>query len=299
MIPVQQRELIELIDTSINDFMSDIPDTQKKSFNKLLELIKELDTENGSILNNLKNIKILGNIRSEMDTILLNKTYIKKVANFTRAYDKVAQLNNEYYSALNDKFSPMSVLKAIKKLNIDSTIEQLTENGIAAKYTDAIKEILKTNITSGASYSDMVDQLQNAMLGKEDQPGLLEMYASQIVTDSIHQYNRQYNKAITDDLEFEWFGYSGTIVKKSRPFCVHLHDRKFFHKSEVPDLLNGIIGDSVVDVSAWTGLPMGMIEGTNEETFFVNAGGYRCNHVIYGVSSVIVPAALKKEVEAA
>lgn len=297
MIPKEQKEIIELIDNSIDDFMADIPDTQKKSFNKLLELTKELEVQDGSIKNNLNNIKLLGKIRKEMDAILLNKPYIKKVSNFVKAYDKVSKLNNDYYASLNDRWTPNSVLKAVKQINIEYTIEQLTENGLAAKYSDAVKGILKTNITSGGSYADMLDQLKTTMLGtdgKED--GFLNRYGKQIVTDSISQYNRQYNKAVTDDLGFEWFAYSGSLRTTSREFCIHLENRMFFHKSEVPDLLNGVIGDDIVELSEKTGLPNGFIEGTNEDTFFSNAGGYNCNHIIYGVAEELVPKKLRDEI---
>jgi hypothetical protein len=46
-----------------------------------------------------------------------------------------------------------------------------------------------------------------------------------------------------------------------------------------------------------TGLPMGMIDGTNPENFFVNRGGYNCGHELIPVSEVSVPKEVRERFE--
>jgi pyrrolidone-carboxylate peptidase len=38
-----------------------------------------------------------------------------------------------------------------------------------------------------------------------------------------------------------------------------------------------------------------MMKGTNVANFYVNAGGFQCNHQIYGVATAVVPKELRQQ----
>ena len=62
----------------------------------------------------------------------------------------------------------------------------------------------------------------------------------QVTTDGINQFNRTYQKAVTDDLGFKWFRYVGSNLHY-RPFCREMTkpENEYFHISQVPDIIMG------------------------------------------------------------
>lgn len=284
-------KLLRLIDRSVAKFVGGLTPIQEATYRKLVVLSKELDVyADGTLKNNLTNLKAIGKLKSELETIILSDDYVDHVKEFTDAYKEIQKLQNVYFSTIAVKFAEKKVFDEVRKIAIQSTVEDLTESGIGAAYVDEIKKMLSDNITSGGSYANLAKQLSNYVLGDKENEGGLIRYGRQIATDSITQYNAQYNKVVTDDLGLSWFQYVGSLITTSRPFCKELVSKRYFHISEVPELLKGHIGDKNVPVNKKTGLPEGMIAGTNNQTFFVNRGGYQCAHQIFPVPLASVPA---------
>ena len=290
-------KLLRVIDSSVNQFVKGLTPVQDQTYKKLLTLVKDLDIYvDGTLKNNLANIKVIGGLKSELEKIILNDNYLSQVAEFTDTFNAVKNLQNEYFSTIAVKFSEKKVFNEIKKQAVNTTVEGLTESGIGAAYTDEIKQMLTTSITSGGSYADLTKQLSNYVLGDSETEGQLIKYGRQIATDSINQYSAQYTKAVTDDLGLTYFQYVGSLLTTSRPFCKEMVEKRYFHKTEVTDMLNGKIGDKKVPLGK-DGLPQGMISGTNEQTFFVNRGGYNCGHQIFPVPLASVPEEIRAKFE--
>jgi len=293
MAQQQAKQLLKEIQGSIDDFISDLPKTEMKVYASILSRIKELETDRlGGIKNNITNLRLLARIRKEINDLVLNKPYLKKVAGFVKTYDAIAKLNESYFASVVDQFKPMKVLDEIKKVSIQTTVEQLTESGIGGSFSNDIKKILLRNITSGGSYDQLAESLRDSIIGKQGEDGLLVKYAKQITTASVNQYNAQYTKAITDDLGLEWFIYQGSNIETTRPFCRAMTKKRYFHKSEIPELISGNVDGQSVPLNPKTDLPYGMIEDTNENNFQVNRGGYQCRHQIFPVSKAVVPKEL-------
>lgn len=295
MVTKYIKDLLATIDGSINQFIEGLSPIQEQNYKKVLSLVKQLDLKGETIKVNVKNLKILSEIKTELDSTIVSKPYIRQVADFTKAFDAVQTLNNDYFASINVGFSPKSVFEEIKKINIDNTIELLTENGIGSAYTSTIKEILTTNITSGGSYASMIETLRDAIIGSEGEDGTLVKYARQIATDSINQYNANYNTTVANDLGLVWFQYTGSLLATSREFCRQMVEKRYFHISEVDELLKGHINGKSIPINAKSGLPYGMIAGTNKKTFFTNRGGYQCGHQIFPIISEGVPEEIRKK----
>ena len=69
--------------------------------------------------------------------------------------------------------------------------------------------MVKTAITSGGSYSDLAERLRTTIVGTDEEAGKLIKYAKQVTTDGINQFNRTYQKAVTDDLGSNGSGTPG------------------------------------------------------------------------------------------
>jgi hypothetical protein len=155
---------------------------------------------------------------------------------------------------------------------------------------DPIKSILNQNITTGGSYADFNEQLRDWIIGNDKAEGNILKYTKQITTDALHQYNAQYHEIIAQDLQFNWGQYVGSLITTSREFCVYLTKKRWVHKSELPVIIEGNIDGHNCKLSKVTGLPYGMIPGTNSDNFKVRRGGYSCRHSFFWVPDSSVPA---------
>jgi hypothetical protein len=296
--------LIETIEKSINGFNDSLPKIQKEILADVLDQIKKFDTRNKRITNTVKNIRLLNTIKNRLKKIILTDNYKGEVKEFLKVFTDVSTFQNDYFKEAEKKFTPPKVVKEIKKQTITDTINRLTEAGIGVNVSDKIAELLKQNVTTGVKYSDLAAQLREYILTTET-PGVLERYVKQIATDSVNQYSAQYMNTISGDLGYEWFRYQGKDIKTTRPFCDAMTDRKFFHITEVNDLLaakdlyySSEEGQVKVPIYEKTGLPHGLIPDTNAENFFIRRGGYNCGHQCFPIIEKLVPLEKRNEVYA-
>ena len=277
------NDLLNEIDSSLTKFIDGLPDIQKRIYEKLLLLLKDLDLySDGSIKNNLVNIQKIGKLKSELEKIILDKPYLKSVGTLLGSYEIIQEIQNEYFSTITTDFTPKKVFDVVKDQAIDQTAEGLTESGINANVIDPIKAILKTNITSGGSYADLAQQLRDEIMGNDEIDGKLLSYARTYATTAVNEYSAQYTKIVTDDLGMEWFRYVGSLRKTSRPFCIALVEKDYVHVSEIPEIVKGHIDGKDVSLA-------GLKDGTDANNFQVYRGGWNCNHQLSPVDKSRVP----------
>ncbi len=287
-------ELSDAIQNASDSFNSNIDGIQKSIYDDVALLVKDLDITDGKIANTVKNIKAIGAIKGKIEKIILNPDYIDSVKEYTSAFNAVSKLQDSYFKQLSASEGPTKLLDAVKQQSVEYTVQSLTESGISANVTDGIRDILKRNITVGASYNDLLDQMRNFILTNDTGTGALERYTKQITTDSLQQFSRQYGQVLSNDLDMEWFMYVGSNRKTSREFCILMTKKKWIHRSEFSDIVNGIIDGVKVKINPTTHVWAGGIPGTDENNIEINCGGYSCEHSMYPVSSQIVPGNIRR-----
>src|SRR5690606_31346206 len=127
---------------------------------------------------------------------------------------------------------------------------------------------------TGASYNDLLRQVREYILGSDTLDPTLTRHAKQITTDTLFNYNRALQEAVSQNTGLDFYYYSGSIMDDSRQFCV---DRagKYYHKREI---------------EGWASLNWaGRRRGTNSSNIFIYAGGYGCLHKPIAVSRAVVP----------
>lgn len=283
-----------------------MPSLQRSLLDDILNQLRKLDLDGvGNIKTSVANIRLLGTIKSRLTKLVLNDQYVQTVKDFVDTFNEISTLQNLYWKSVESTFSPKPLLREIRIQAIGDTVNSLTEAGIGPNISDEITAILRTNITAGGSYKSLEAQLRKSLVDTTNSDGLLTKYAKQITTDSINQYSAQYTQAVSNDLGYEWFAYQGSDIKTTRPFCFAMTEFRYFHVSEVPKLLSAVdlyytnqkTGQrEKVPIYQKTGLPQGMIEGTNAQNFFINRGGYNCEHQIRPVSERLVPQDIKDKV---
>lgn len=295
-------EILKRIESALDRFNKKIPAAQQAMYDEVRLELRRLDLNGDRIKPTVANLKIVNSIRNKLQRLIITDEYKAEVKEFIKAFNDVTKLQNEYWRGIEKDFSPRPFLKAIKIQAISDTVKQLGEAGIGTNIGTAITNILRTNITTGGSYKQLEKQLKGSLTDTETD-GLLTRYAKQITVDSINQYSAQYTNIVSGDLGFEWYGYQGSDIKTTRPFCDAMTDFRYFHISEVPRLLRaedlyyekeGV--RTKVPIYPKTNLPHGLIDGTNAENFFIRRGGYNCGHQIRPVSEKLVPQDIKDRV---
>jgi len=290
------QKITQKIDSAIDSFNDSIPEIQKEIDLQIRLLIKELDLNGKYIKNSVQNIRLLMKLRNKIETIVVNEAYKKKVEQFADTFNNISTLQNLYFSSLEKRFVPSKILAAIKEDAISATVRSLTEGGINANLTTGIEDILRTYIRSGGEYVELVDKMKTFISGNKDVPGYLTRYAKQITIDSLQQYNAAYNHAISADLGYEWYIYIGSNITTTREFCARMTSKKYFHKTEIPEILKGHIDEYKVRINPKTDLWYGAYEDTSANNFNDRRGGYQCRHQIYAVSATMVPIEVKQSV---
>lgn len=294
-----QNDIIKFIEASVKKMEKSLPSAQKDIFNSIQDELKRLDTVNGKIKTTVKNLSIVNSIKNKLNRLILNETYLSDVKDFAAAFSELTKMQNQYWQSVESTFKPRPLLKAIRVQAITDTVEALSGAGIGGAIADSINQVLRTNVTTGGSYASLTEQLRNLVLESET-PGVLQRYVRQIATDSINQYSAQYNQIVGSDLGFEWFSYRGSDIMTTRPFCDAMTDRRYFHISSIPLLLQAKNEDGTplqylkdgaktnVPIYSKTGLPGGMIPGTDGSNFQIRRGGFNCGHQVGYVSEELV-----------
>ena len=286
------NKIIREIKRSLSGFDKSIPALQSQLFKEVLNEIKRLDTKGDKISVTVKNLSILTSIKNKLNRIILNREYVSEIKDFVKSFNNVYALQFEYWKSIEKTFKPPPLLKAIRNQAIADTFQSLTTQGISANVSDAIIGILRTNITSGGSYADLAEQLRQSLTNTPESKGILDRYVKTVANDSIQQFNRQYTQIVSNDLGYSWYRYMNTDIETTRCFCDKMTDKNYFHISEVPEILKGL----GCDIYKKTGLPYGMIDGTNADNFFIRAGGWNCRHSIHPVTERQVPGNIRTEV---
>lgn len=286
------KKLIDEIDSKVFDFQAQIPAIQKEILKEVLRLGEDFYFPAKTVEQQASNLKLIAKIKGKLNQIIITDSYDVSIKEFIKGFDNVAKIQAEYFSVVfSESISKTPLLNQIRKTSIELTVQKLTSEGIVEGISGKVTDILNKNITTGGRYSDFVSEIKDFLTDKEDSPGALSRYSKQITNDSLNSFSAQYTKAVTDDLGLEWFGYVGSLIEKSRPFCKALIAAKetcmpFIHISQLDEIAKGHICDSVISLK-------GTIAGTNGENLQINRGGYNCGHQLIPVSEFIVPKELR------
>lgn len=290
------QQLIQTMEDAVSSFQKSIPDIQQGLVDSLVTQLKDLQVQDGKILNSVQNLKLILNLKNKIENLIISEGYKDSVKQFIDAFNIVESLQLQYFSTFNQKFKPNKTLPIIKQMAVDATVNDLLGQGLQSNIVDAVTDIIKQNATSGGSYASLSDQLSKAIKGTQQTDGMLESYTKTITTDAINQYSAQYHEAIAADLSLNWGRYVGSNITTTREFCLYLTQKGWVHKSELPTIVHGDIDGHQCKLSKSTGLPLGMIPGTNADNFKIRRGGYNCGHQFFWVPNAAVPEDVKARI---
>jgi len=299
------KKILSTVDTSINGFMGKVPSVEKAMYEEILKLTKELKIDSrGRIRNTIDNYKILSELRTRLERVVFTSEYKKASKKLLKSFDDINKVTNDYFAtfATSPTATTQDILKILRQESVNRTALYLGESGVNINVISKVQEILQTNITSGGSYAQMQSDMKAFIQGDAESLGAFNKYANTFVVDGVNTYARTYQTLLTEDLNIEWYMYVGSLLETSRPWCKHMVDKKYIHKSELDtvlyDSVDGVeICSAEIPCNSKTKLPAGMKKDTTPQNLLVNAGGWNCGHKFIGVDSAVVPQHIKDKIK--
>lgn len=290
--------IIDTLDNAADGFDAIATKAQKKMFDEVLTLIKDLDTDSlGKVKQTIQNLKRLTQIKAHLAALSKDKDWVAGIGKFASYFDILQKQQVAYFSQHFPEATLTETAKKkhdmMKQLAVQNTMEALIGDGLKANVTDKLNDILLRAVTTNAKFADLQEELRAHLLGKDGGQGAFARYATTYATTAMSQFTGQNNKLLTDDLDTEWFIYTGSNKETTREFCQQLTAKRYIHRSEIPTILTGKIDDYQCAIYPKTNLPYGMIEGTTVDNFQCNCGGWNCRHQLVPVHESAVPASLR------
>lgn len=274
------NELDKSTSKGIDEFTGSLTKVSSDFYEKLVAATAQLKLRIGKSVPKssemAENLKKLAKLNAQIEVLLNEAGYKEEVTKYLGYFTLSKKAINSYYSAVVSTYAPSQELfEAIRKTNIDTTVESLLGSGIEANYIEPVKKILKDVVTGNGDYATLKRNLSIFIKGNEEIQPRLKAYSGQVAEDAIMQFQRNYIQAVSNDIGLSHYLYAGTEIKTTRDFCDKRHG-KYYTEEEVK-------GWAKTD---WAG----KIRGTNETTIFTYCGGYRCRHRLLPVSETIYKA---------
>lgn len=295
MTPTEyQAQLLKVIDDAVNNFNDQIPAIERQAMDRILVLSKELEVKNGTITNSAANLKKIGQLRSVLESAIINEKLASALQKFVDSFNVVAEIHRRYFGAMDPR-KPDEILKELQLQAKAAVINKLTGE-IDIRLIPAVEEILRTSITSGGTYQSLLRIMQDFILGTSGLDGSyakLSNLAVTITIDSLNTFSAQYSKQLTDSLNLQWRMYVGSNLTTTREWCEWMTKKKYVHVREYPEILKGHILDHEVKIREKTKLWDGAKEGTNAANIEINRGGWKCGHQFLAVPEASVPLQIR------
>lgn len=294
------KSSVDVIQSAIDDFTKGIPAMERKQFDVIYGLLKDLSLDaEGNIKSTIDNLKIVNKVNNELDRLTTDNRYLNKVADLQDTINKVTTVQTSYLSKAFADFTAPKLLPYIEKQAFENTVSSLTSAGIKENVLNSASDILEQHLRDGSSFRSLVTKLEENMVGSKDVDSKLLSYSKQIINDTMSNYAREYHALVTDDLGLEYYGYVGALVDASRPLCRALVKKRWIHKSELGGIARGVVdGDEGMTIKGkYHKYTEGLMPGTNASNFQTRCGGYNCSHQLVPVPAEAVPTSIRKKFE--
>ena len=282
------REKTDRLETVPDHLLTRLQKLQKEIFPIVIELVSRLERDSdGFVLFNHANVKISGEIREQLRRVLLTSEYTEIVADFADEFNVQQDVTDKLIKATFPEFIPGGLASDIVAQSKKKTVE-IFINGITDEaFADAISEQVTLAVNNNGAFTDTLKMIRQIVTGDEEVDSKIQQYAQQVAHDQFALADRAYTSQVSEEIGAEWFFYSGSEIKTTRPFCAERHNQYFYYK-EIERWGEGYKTEGL-SLPNKNGDWGGKIDGTNEKTIFTTAGGWNCRHSIIPASIFVVP----------
>jgi hypothetical protein len=275
-----------------NDRLESVPEalltvverTQKKLFAKLVSFVDQLERDGAQLISSSDNFFKITAIIDQFKDAIFQSEYVDAVKSFAKEFDAQKKVNDKYFQKGFGDFDKVDIAQSLVKKAKADAVNALLSSPLDDNFLKPLENLLIDSVATGAGWRETLDAIQKFTTGDEDKDGKLLQYSKQIAHDDFAFSDRAYSNAVADELDVEWYFYSGGEIPTSRCFCIERHEQYFHHK-EIEAWGRGENLGECKSGDLWAGA----VSETNAQTIFIYAGGFNCGHSIMPVSVFDVP----------
>jgi len=280
------NDINKIIDKALTKLTAQMNRIEPKFAKLVVEWVSKFRDSGGTIIRSESNLKRLAGFEAAIERFQIRSGYTKSVKEFLKAYPKITSTMSELHKELSG-INPTDP-KAKKQYTIqqraaiENTINNLTKQGMATVIINPVRAQLFSAVSQGASLTQTIEALRAQLLTTDKSQGLIKKLALQGSRDALGQYQGSVNAAISNIFEFDAYIYQGSLIKDSRPQCERWVN---YSKNTKKGL---ILKTDLKEEIKWAeNNGTGFIEGTTEDTWPINRGGYNCRHTAWPVRSSV------------
>lgn len=249
-------------------------------------LTSQLATDgDGNLLLDVANLARVDEIITELARFLTRSEYVQLVEGVAEEFVLQQGRTIAYFEAATGSVPVTTGFAATRYAQAtDAAIRNIAQNIPTQYLATPLRNTLLEGISSGSSYTDLLQNVQSIIIGNDVNEGNLLRYSRQIVSDSLSVTDREFTNIVANDLGLTWYLYAGGEISTTRCFCDERNGR-YYHAEEIKAWGRGEGLGTCATKDGWAG----MFKGTNESTIFAYAGGYNCQHSWLPVSEAVVP----------
>lgn len=204
--------------------------SQKLTYSLISEFVDQLERDGDIIKNTPANIRLIAQIDSIYKTFM-DKNGPKLVNNIVTEVNNIFDFNDKYFSDIKGKgFEPASkkvtnIIRDRLGINAGSKV-QLKEGGYMdmllkdTKVRNDIKQLSYREVLKGSGFKNFKKGMETFIAGDEEKLGAFKQHYRQYTYDIYATIDRDSSKLMADALNLRYFIYQGTLVNKSRDFCI-------------------------------------------------------------------------------
>lgn len=277
-------ERLDRLDSIPDAFTGAVAKNEIKLFTEIRALYETLQRENGIIIANQRNILIAQQIKDNLTELVFLSGYEDSLITFLGEFQQQALVNQAFFTELTQEvFDDKALYSAVIRTAEERANLLMGESYIESNYSTLLSDIIDQSI--GENFVDSVQGLSDAIIGTPELDGKLLRYVKGISRDRYTASDSTYTEIVSEDLDFVFYEYSGSLVKDSRDFCI-ARVGKVYHVEEVRLWVtrSGSLEANPSPRGEW----QGKNNLTNETNIFVLRGGFSCLHALIPVHTSTV-----------
>lgn len=238
-------------------------------FDELIKLLNSVDVSAGKLQTNTKAENFLMNMDKKIYDALYKADYNKSALRFTQNFDLIGENIQEVHSKFNKVNITDAQIQPFLKIEVNNTLDRLTNSGIAKDFINPIRENLYRNIMLGAEVSTVEKTLRDFVVSSAEGDSKLMRYVKQVSRDAMQQFDGTIQGNIANELKLNALRYVGSLIKDSRKQCIRWvsDDGGIIMLSDLQEEIDWAFTNG-----------SGMNPFTNVYTFFALRGGFKCRH---------------------
>ncbi len=234
-----------------------VQESIRKLQNDILDALTGLNMTNGVIDQGAVNFAKAQQIHTQLNN-LFEKDFNAKTKIMVNDFRKAAPQVKSNFATLGEVASFTGVDNDMMRTLRDGYYQDYLAIGNQAK--DKVARAMYSNVIGNGRFSSLVTEIRAALLGSAAVSATgrpLAQYARLYARDMIMNYHNNVMLMKADDLDMNYYKYIGSIMSRSRKFCIQRVNRTFSKK----------------EIQSWTYRWAG-----KSGPALTYRGGYNCRH---------------------